>query len=56
MFAALATLAVLQSLALYRFSASVNWSAPAGFYVAILAALAVVGVQGCIAAMSPSRA
>jgi hypothetical protein len=49
-FAAFATLAALQSLAVYRFGSVTILSTSAASYVATLAALAVVGIWGLIAA------
>lgn len=49
-FAALAALAVLQSLAIQRFSSTVIWRTPAAIYLVALAVLGAVGIWGWIAA------
>jgi len=49
-FAALAALAVLQSLAIHRFSPIVIWRTPAAIYFAVLAVVGAVGFWGWIAA------
>jgi hypothetical protein len=50
-FAALAALAVLQSLAIHRFSPIVIWRTPAAIYFAVLAVVGAVGFWGWIAAV-----
>jgi hypothetical protein len=49
-FAALAALAVLQSLAIHRFSPIVIWRTPAAIYLAALGVLGAIGFWGWIAA------
>ena len=54
-FTAFTALAVLQALAIVRFSATVAWGASATGYLAILSLLAVIGIWGWLATMRAGK-